>query len=182
MDGHKEIPYVAFGHVILKNELQPGTLVNNSFMKDGVYVVTNSSPFFDGDFGDGFGYLWLYTKGTTEVKNVDTGNTSIRTAGYCNKEVLEEIGTNKKTYLDEVHLFCVGGVLSNRNKKFPKEVQVFKLLTGNSVVLEKDTKLFLAAGVLDIEGKIVNKTGQIKVASNSKTFTAVENCYGYIFP
>ena len=176
-------PYAAFGYVILENDIEEGSVINDELFKDNTYSVFANSPFNDGRFGDiNSGYVWLYLSGKIKHTNLVTNEIKYRTAGYCNIETKEDFGFFKIEVLEKLKMFCLGPTVnSNRTPSVPN-VSFFKLLSGNSQSLPAGTKLFLAGGDLNINGTALSGARQIKFGSSQRLVTATSDCYGLIFP
>jgi len=163
--------YAGFGYVVVQNIIPAGE--------------TNiiSEPVFNNVFsvGESFPYLWLYTKGTDVLVNVDTQETITRTAGQSTVENPFPIGTWRTTLPENLEFWCISG-FSNPNKNPPiPNTAIFSLLDGQETVVPHGTKLFLASGALQIGTAVIPFGKQIEFKSGDRAVSAIGDAYGFIF-
>lgn len=164
--------FPAFGHVVIRNQIAAGEIINDDIYLNGVVKV--EVPFET---------CWFYTKGTVHQVNVDTGDVSVRGPGYCNAVTKEVAGTWRAEFIEDATVFCVPP--SERHPMAAPlidSLSVFQLSQGQSTVLLKGTKLALCQGRISVNGREIPQLRQIEVKSSDQTVTAVEDCYGLIFP
>jgi hypothetical protein len=145
--------YAGFGYIVVQNNLNAG--------ETGII----SEPVFENVFsvGESFPYIWLYTKGTDVLVNVDTQGTITRTAGQSTVIDPFPIGTWRTTLPEALEFWCISGY-SNLNKNPPlPNVSIFALLDGQQAVVPHGTRLFLASGALEIGSSTIPFGKQIAI-------------------
>lgn len=163
--------YAGFGYIVVQNKLQAG--------ETGII----SEPVFENVFsvGESFPFLWLYTKGTDVLINVNTQGSISRTAGQSTLTDPFPIGTWRTTLPENLEFWCISGY-SNPNKNPPlPNVAIFSLLNEQQTVVSHGTRLFLASGALEIGSSTIPFGKQIAFTSGDRTVTAIGDAYGFIF-
>lgn len=166
--------YPVFGLQITRNIISAGHLVSDAFQQNGRYTV-----------GPDFKVIWVWTRGKQKYTNHTTGEIIYRNVGDCNIAPLSSDGTPEKhgdytmETLEECELWCLSTFYDNVYTV--DEFECFKLEQGDSVELPKGTKLFLASGVVYVNGVMFGAVRQIQVTSDSTTVTAETNAYGLIY-
>jgi hypothetical protein len=164
-------PYRAFGYLLTKNTLRAGEK----------HIA--SEPVFDSVFsvGDRFPYVWLYTKGSDVLVNVDTQEQIVRNAGDSTFTKPYPKGAWRTTMPEDLELWCISAFANPNKKLTPPEITIFSLGDGLQKTVVQGTKLFIASGSLEIDSKTVGPTRQISFVSGDKTVTAVGDVYGFMF-
>jgi hypothetical protein len=176
----------AFGYVISKSHYEPTDEIVNSkcnFFEDNTYYITG--PFIR----DKLHYedkdnciIWLNVSGRMQVKNVVTGEIQDRFAGASNLITTEEVGTYIGGCIEPAIVFSIWPENNVNNSPVIPDLEYFKLEKGATYNAKIGTKLFLAEGTIQIDNNDpVSSTRQIRVQSGDKVFTAISDCYGFIF-
>lgn len=163
--------YAGFGYSVIQNKLKAG---ETDIISDPVFKNVFS-------VGEYFPFLWLYTKGTDVLININTQDSISRTAGQSTVTDPFPIGTWRTTLPEDLEFWCISGYLnSNKNPPIPN-VAIFSLLDGQGTVVPHNTKLFLASGTLEIGSNTIPFGRQIAFTSGDRTVTAIGDAYGFIF-
>lgn len=163
----KQKTFAAFGHYVIRNEIKAGEIINDDIYSNGIVNIKDS-----------FDTCWLYTKGKVNQVNIATGETSVRSAGYCNINPRESIGLWRADFIEDSTVFCV----PPKNNGLIESLNVFILAAGQSTTVPNGTKLSLCQGSISIGDKTVPEMRQIEFKNGSRVVLAVEDCYGFIFP
>jgi len=177
----KQIPYAAFGYVIIRNEVEVGHILHDELFKNNTFIITDPRPNELGSYGDaGCGYTWLYTRGKWKNTNLHTKESEVRGPGWCNLVTPGEPGIYFVEFIEPMVVFCVSP-LANKNKlpKIPK-MEYFYLAKNNTTTLVKGTKLFLADGTMTSGATVLTGTRQVSVSSGDISVTATSDCYGFL--
>lgn len=162
----------AFGYIATRNSFTAGETLTFEPIYENVFTV-----------GAEFQrtYIWLYTKGTDTLINVDSGETIVRTAGDCTLTTPYPIGSWRTTLPEDIELWCFSVYTPSTMARGLPNVEVFRLAKDQEVELPQGTKLFLATGVLQIDTKYFSIPSQIELKSGAKTVRALSDVYGFIF-
>lgn len=129
--------------------------------------------------------IQLLVEGKIKVVNLETGEMHERGPGHCNlngelKPGRYEYRVVKGEKMAQVFSYWPDFRI-NLEKNVP-DLKYFKLLEGETYNAPVGTKLFLAKGTLKIDDQDINAVKQIKVETIDKTFLALADCYGFLFP
>lgn len=164
--------FPAFGCTIMRHRISKNEILNDDLYVDGLIKVTEP-----------FEICWLYTKGLVHQVNVETQEVSVRAPGYCNAVVKETAGVWRADFKEDSIVFCIPQPLStNPLRLLIDTLQVFLLPAGESTTIAQGTKLSLCQGQLKIDSATVRDLRQIEFKSGDRTVTAIEDCFGLIFP
>lgn len=166
-----QIPYRAFGYLVIKNNFSAGEVFTIDPVVSNVFSV-----------GQLFPYIWLYTKGTDVLVNVDTQEQITRTAGDCNTYKPYPQATWRTTLPEDLELWCISAFLNSSNNPPLPDVTVFALPSGEQAVVPHGTKMFIASGSINIEGRSIATGKQVEFKSGDKVVTAEGDVYGFVFP
>ncbi len=164
--------FPAFGYTIIRHQIAKNEVLNDELYVNGLIQITEP-----------FDTVWFYTKGLVHQVNVDTEVVSVRTPGYCNAVIKEEAGIWRADFVEDSTVFCVPQPKpANPLSLLIDKLQVFLLPAGKSTTLPQGTKLSLCQGQLNIDGTTIRELRQIEFKSGSRSVTAIEDCFGLIFP
>lgn len=164
--------FPAFGFVVIRHQIEKNEILNDELYDNGLVTIT---PRFD--------TCWLYTKGLVNQVNIDTKEISARTPGYCNAVIKEKAGTWRADFVEDSIVFCVPQPQpANSRALLIDSLQVFSLKAGQSTTLTQGTKLSLCQGQLKIGSTTIRDLRQIEFKSGSRLVTAIDDCFGLIFP
>jgi hypothetical protein len=152
----KQTVHACFGHVLFRNECDDGEFINVQ-----IYTTSNNTLF--------------------AVQGHETRN-GIRTFGAgdmvkSNKEIPAE--TYPAVMQDNYTVWCYS---PHWNKGQDPELEKLILDGGAETLLPIDTKLFLCSGTLQVGGKNLTAPQQIRIKTKQQLVTAIDPCYGLIFP
>ena len=176
--------YRAFGYIISKTEFEVG----DTLTEDVGYCIANRFKVDkDTNFNltkdevneKEFNHIWLITRGRVDCKVEETGFEYSRGPGFCTLIDGSPFGTIQGNIVEGLDLFCIAPNLNIDKIPIVPRVTFFKLLQGESTEL-KNTNLFLASGIININDNIVNITTQIKITDHKKV-QALTDSYGLIF-
>lgn len=164
--------FPAFGHFIIRNDIEIGEVINDGEFRDGVFTCDEN-----------FSSVWVYSRGLIKTVEVNTGEERLRPAGYNNLSSPELQGTWRAVVLEPTVVFCLppNGVNDTR-PPLSKQLRYFHLAAGQSTTLEQGSKLSLFDGKLRVGDVELGGMRQVHVKSGDKAATALEDCYGVLFP
>lgn len=164
--------FPAFGHFIVKNDVEQGEVINDDFVKNGVFTA-------DADFKQ----IWLQVSGKVRHVEVNTGESYDRLPGHCSLTTPEPVGKWRIEPLEPYTVFCIPYIGANATEPpLIKTLRLFSLDDGQSTVIPVNTKLSLCTGSLKVGGATLPPLRQIGFTSGDKTVTAVGKCWGFLFP
>jgi hypothetical protein len=164
--------FPAFGFFIVRNDVDAGEVISDGDLVNGVFTADQN-----------FACTWVYSKGLIRNTEVTTGEQRLRPAGYNNIESAEPVGTWRAEVIEPTVIFCIPPIAQN-NVQPPliKRLGYFHLPAGASTTLPNATKLSLCDGKLLVGGMEIRGMRQVQVKSRDVSVTAVEDCYGILFP
>jgi hypothetical protein len=127
----------------------------------------------------------LLVEGQIHITNVETGEIHERKPGYCNLNDELKPGRYKCRVVkntQKAKVFAYWPDFASNIKKIVPDLKYFKLLEGETYNAPVGTKLFLAKGTLKIDDQNLDAVKQIKIETTDKTFLALADCYGFLFP
>ncbi len=141
-------PHPAFGYVIFRTYMLAGETLNDDLMTNNVMVVSQqTTPTDHGKSGNtGKQYIFYILSGKHEYKNKETGETHTFSRGYCSLEQGLPVGSYDAKFLESGDFLCFNTHAANKDKPLPP-LEVFKLESGKSTTLPKDTKLYVLANL-----------------------------------
>lgn len=164
--------FPAFGYTVIRHQILKNEVLNDEIYPDGLVNVTVP-----------FETCWLYTKGLVNQVNIDTQEISVREPGFCNALIKETAGIWRADFKEDSTVFCVPQPKpANPLFLLIDNLQVFSLKAGQSTTLAQGTKLSLCQGQLKIGSATIRDLRQIEFKSGSRSVTAIEDCFGLIFP
>lgn len=164
--------FPAFGYFVIRNRIAKNEILNDDLYKNGEVLV-----------GSDFNTCWLYTKGLVNQVNIQSGTVSVRAPGYCNATTKETEGVWRADFLQDSTVFCVPSQQKNPlDPLLIDQLQVFVLAAGQSATLTNGTKLSLCQGSLSVNSTTIPELRQIELKNGDRVVTAIEDCYGLIFP
>ena len=125
------------------------------------------------------GNLTLYTKGLmTAVKDGDPSYVIVdRVPGMYSQDLKDApAGTYYFTVREDSEWWCIN-YTANGNKL--PNVSVFRLNSGDTIVLPLGTKLFICEGDHTINGTAATSPTSYEVSLSPATIVATTNCYGF---
>jgi hypothetical protein len=169
----------AFGYLLAeciyqtgKTHHVPGVVSNNTV------VITKTKPLES---------IWLQTKGTSTLTEINTGVIEKWTEGDSDLTNPCKLGSWQAEYTEDVAIWCLPKNMTNDLNDPNKDIDLtkitqFTLLDTQTTTIPNNTKLFLASGSLTINGQSYPGPQQIEVLTGDKSVTATGDCYGFIFP
>lgn len=153
-------PYAAFGYVLIENTYADGEVVTA--------IIDNN-----------YSCYTFWACGMFKNKNVSTNTEMQDFATGCFLRPSDYFpGVFEHTSVGESKVFC----LDERFKSHTHvQLESFKMVAAESQVLPKDTKLFLCAGNLLVNGRNIDQPTQIHIRTGDTSVTAVTDCYGLLF-
>lgn len=152
----KQTVHACFGHVLFLNEAEGDELVNVV-----IYTTSNNTMFIVQGFETRDGQI---SENTGSFKK-------------SNRELPAE--TYTAVYKDNYKVWCYSPFW---NKGRDPAIKNIIIDPGNEIVYPVGTKLFLCNGTLKIDDKEVKGPIQIRIKTEEKKLTAVNRCYGILFP
>jgi hypothetical protein len=164
--------FPAFGHYVVKNEIEQGEVINDDFIKKGVFTA-------DADFKQ----IWLQISGRVRHVEVNTGESYVRLPGHCSLTTPEPVGKWRIEPLEPYTVFCIPYAGVNVTEPaLIDTLQLFTLSDGESTTIPVGTKLSLCSGSLQVGDVTLPPLRQIGFSSGDKVVTAIGKCWGFIFP
>lgn len=164
--------FPAFGYYVIRNKVAAGEIISDDTYVNGLVNIVTP-----------FNICWLYTKGLVHNVNVATGEVSVRPPGYCNTDPKETAGVWRADFLEDSVVFCVPAQQSHTAARPLIDLLTpFILPAGQSTTLPQGTKLSLCQGSLLIGDNTIPALRQVELKTGERTVTAIEECYGLIFP
>lgn len=148
--------HACFGHVLFLNEAEGDELVNVI-----IYTTSNNTMFIVQGF---------------ETRD---GKISENTGSFkkSNRDLPAE--TYTAVYRDNYKLWCYSPIF---NKGRDPDIKNIIIDPDQSMIFPIGTKLFLCNGILQINDKEVTGPTQIRIKTADQKLTAVNRCYGLLFP
>lgn len=150
-------------------------IVNVKVLKDETFRVINAEDTKRTETGS----LTLYTKGLmTATKDGDPNYIIVdRVPGMYSQDLKDApAGTYYFTSREYSEWWCLN--YATNGNKLPN-VSVFRLTSGETVVLPLGTKLFICEGVHIINGASETSPMSYEVSLSPATIVATTNCYGF---
>lgn len=160
--------FPAFGYTVLRRKCAVGEVLTDEDYTNGIIEITEP-----------WSTCWVVTKGLIHQTHLETSNVSVRPAGFNSIENREPAGKSRCEFIEDTTVFCVPGAQS---KTLIDTLRFFMLGAGDSTTLPQGTKLSLFQGELSVGEKTIKELRQVEIKSGDKVVTAVEDCYGIIFP
>jgi hypothetical protein len=176
----------AFGYIITKTLYEPGDIAVNrdcKFFNIDEYEI--KSPLVIDKLhynGNDNCIIWLNTKGHMQIVNKETNEIEDRFPGASNLLKQEKIGKYVGYCIEPATVFSIWFEMNLEQSPIIPNVKYFKLNKGEIYNAPLGTKLFLAEGILDIDGQSFVGNRQIRVSTEPKTFLGLTDCYGLFFP
>jgi hypothetical protein len=163
-------PYAAFGTIIIHVQAEPTDTRKVEIGQDGLVES---------------GYYY-YVKGAAKVRVVETNEQlEDRCAGWLNGEHDDASAKNggknlELTFLESTEWLCIS---HKYNEKGLPNISSLVVLSGEEMILENNTNLFLGSGVLEITNKIFTGPCQIRIRSGDTMAkcTSTINAYALKF-
>lgn len=146
--------------------------------------VINTEPFVDNKvlIGENSSYVTLHTKGTVTFENIKTGEKkSFKKGDFYPFDDSLASGEYKMLFDEDIEHLCIS-IFTGYNVKYhplKDKLSPFKLMSGNSIVIEQGKRLFLVKGYISIGEKDFTDINRIKFNSGDKTVIAHEDSYGF---
>jgi hypothetical protein len=180
----KQTIHRAFGYVIFRNEVGPSVVSeNHGVVNKNIYSV--EKPFsFDFDPSEytkeKYNHVWLYTEGKVRSTNIETGDFFEKSAGYCTVDDPHPLGTFRVEFLEPTVFYCLGPEANLKRTPIIPKVKPLRLSQGESVKFDKQTRIFVCSGTLNMRGVIISDICQLTV-NESTELIAETSVYGLIF-
>ena len=177
--------YNAFGYILSKTDLERDGMVVDEESEHKGNTLLISRP-YDPNFTkqkytqNVVNHIWLSTKGSISWVNLYTGVTKNWNEGYNSLEDPMPIGFWSSTHEEDSTVFCFGPRLNLEKTPVMPDVSVISMNTGESMVANDQTRLFLCSGEFSVDGTAVVGPKQV-VVSSGKTITASSKVYAFKF-
>jgi len=163
-------PYPAFGTVIIHVQTEPSDVRKVEIGEDGLVKS---------------GYYY-YVKGVAKVKVIETDEQlEDRCAGWLNSEHGDASAKNggenlELTFPENTEWLCIP---HRYNEKGLPDISSLVILSGEVMMLENNTNLFLGNGELEINTKVFTGPCQIRIRSGDTVVKCIstENAYALKF-
>lgn len=171
----KQKPQAAFGSTVLLLDIKAGTVLHDEDVTHGVFVVQA-----DGTYNNtNDKHVWMVFDGHMRHTNLNTGEVTDRTAGYCSLGIFDNPGRIQVEVLADTHMMCLPPHL--RKNTALESLSPWRLKKGERVIVPAGTKLLLAYGNVMVENSTIAAPKQVRFSSGDKQVTAVADSYGLVF-
>lgn len=175
MANYEQKPVRAFGTIALLLDIPAGTLLDDADVRKGCFVVQPDGTY--NETQDKF--VWMVFSGHMRHTHLDTGEVTERQAGYCSLGIYDKPGVTRVDVIENTKMMCIPPQL--RNSVPLGDIAPWRLSAGESVVLPKGTKLFIASGTAQIGNVQIAGPRQISVTSGDRKIEALSAIYGLTF-
>jgi hypothetical protein len=146
--------------------------------------IINTEPFVDNKvlIGENPTYVTLHTKGIITFENIKTGEKkTFREGDFYPFDDSLSPGEYKLLFDEDIEHLCISPFTADNVKYHPlkEKISPFKLMNGNSIIIEQDKRLFLVKGHIIIGEKHFKDINRIKFHSEDKLVVAQEDSYGF---
>jgi hypothetical protein len=132
--------------------------------------------------GEKFNYVTFVSKGiNVNFQNIKTGQIiPVPENTFWPFDFDFEPGEYKLSF-DELKYICISPFTRNNYQYLPlnEKVVPFRLKSGDSCFIQKDSRLLLVKGSLRINEQTYKEVNRIKFSSGGKDVFALEDCYGF---
>jgi hypothetical protein len=172
---YEQKPVRAFGTIALLLDIPAETILDDDDVRKGCFVVQPDGTY--NETRDKF--VWMVFSGHMRHTHLDTNEVTERLAGYCSLGIYDKPGVTRVDVIENTKMMCIPPQL--RNGIPLDDIAPWQLSMGESAVLPRGKKLFLASGTAQIGNVQITGPRQISVTSGDKNIAAVSAVYGLTF-